>query len=258
LERGFFSEGMKLNEKIKSLVSGASAFFMVFGLIALFIYFVFIRDGLINKEMIGKSNIAFQRYMDSPTLENAKQALDEFRICTARLGIWPCDFPSHRELISVLINTGHIDLVLEDNDLVERFSLNYSQGIYGQRNAQLMSDYKNDLPNGLIMKADALVRKANFREALVIYKSLLEKGHQWQVADSLRSLLSYYGCTTDVEIWGEFTNAEPSELVRPSGSPYPAQPIFVDNIVDLRIRLRKGEFVPFSPECPLSKLLSEN
>lgn len=247
-----------MNEKIKSLVSGASAFLLVFGLIALFIYFMFIRDGLINREMISKSNVAFQRYIDSPTVENAKQALDEFRICSTRLGLWPCDFPSQNELIMLLINTGHIDLVLEDNFLVGKFSFDYSQGIYGQRNAQLMSNYKNNLTNGLIMKADALVRKGNFEEALSIYKSLFDKGHQWQVADSLRGLLSYYGCTTDVETWGEFTNEEPSKLIRPSGAPYPAQPIAANEIVDRRIRLRKGEFVAFTPECPLNKLLSGN
>lgn len=246
-----------MNEKIRSLAIGASAFLVVFGLIATFIYYVFIRDGLINKEMIGKSNIAFQHYMDSPTLENAKQALDEFRICSTRLGVWPylSDFPSQSKLIELLIDNGHIDLVLEDNFLVDMFSLDYSKGIYGQRNAQLMSSYRNNLSNGLIMKADALVRKGRFEEALSIYKSLFEKGHQWQVAESLRSLLSYYGCTTDVETWGEFTNEEPSNLIRPSGAPYPAQPISANEIVDRRIRLRKGEFIAFTPECPLNKLL---
>ena len=247
-----------MNEQIKSLVIGVLTYLVVFGLIALSIYFVFFRDGLINKDMINKSNVAFQHYIDSPTLENAKQALDEFRACSMRLGQWQCDFPSRSELIMVLINTGHIDLVLEDNLLVTAFNFDYSQGINGKRNAQLMSNYKNNLSNGLIMKADALVRKGNFEEALSIYKSLFEKGHQWQVAVSLRSLLSYYGCTTDVETWGEFTSEDPSHLVRPSGSPYPAQPISADEIVDRRIRLRKGEFVAFTPKCPLNKLLSGN
>lgn len=247
-----------MNNKIKSFVLYAAAFLVAFGLIALVVYFALFRDGLINKEMISKSNIAFQHYIESPTLENAKQALDEFRICSMRLGQWPCDFPRQSELILLLIDTGHIDLVLEDNYLVERFSFDYSQGIYGQRNAQLLSNYKNNLSNGLIMKADALVRKANFNEALAIYKSLFEKGFQWEVANSLRSLLSFYGCTTDVETWGEFTSEEPSNLVRPSGSPFPAQPISADEVVDRRIRLRKGEFVAFTPECPLNKLLSGN
>jgi hypothetical protein len=247
-----------VNEKIKSLVSEASAFLLVFGFIALFIYFMFIRDGLINREMISKSNVAFQRYMDSPTLENATKALDEFTICSMGISQGSCDFPSESELIVLLINTGHIDLVLEDEFLVVSFNFDYEQGTNGRRNAQLMINYKNDLPNGLILKADALVREGNFEDALPLYKSIFEKGYQSQVAHSLRGVLSYYGCTNDVEVWGEFTNKKPSNSTMLTGIPYPAQSLSTDTIVDRRIRLRKGEFVPFSPECPLSKLLSEN
>lgn len=245
-------------KKMQLFAIQALAIFVFFGLMVLFIYMVFFREDFEKKEIVNKTNITINQYLSAPTIENAQIALTQLKKCAKEAGITHCDFINQTELTDLLISYGHIDLVLEDAYLTELINLYFGKGAIGYRNAKLMTNYLGSHPEGLIMKADALVRIGNFEEALSIYKSLFEKGHQWQVADSLRGLLSYYGCTTDVETWGEFTNEKPSNLVRPSGSPYPAQPISADEIVDRRIRLRKGEFVAFTPECPLNKLLSGN
>ena len=121
----------------------------------------------------------------------------------------------------------------------------------------MMAHYTGKVPDALLLKANALVRNGDIGEALPIYQALFAQGMQRYVAISLRSIFKHYGCIEDIEIWGEFSASEISVDTQPPGSIYPEQPrIFsVDEIVDRRIRLRNGEFIAPSDNCPINRML---
>lgn len=236
--------------RIKSFVIETSAFLVVIAFFAAVIYFAFLRDGIIDEEKKESVISALNSYMENASDINLSHALSAYTECNARLVFSECAFSREADLISMMISNGHIDQIIDDHELRVGF------GLGDNVNAALMVDYRGSGINGLFMKADALVRSNQIHLAIPIYKSLFERNKNNEVAVRLRGLLSYYGCTSDYEVWGEFTEGQTTEI-HPYGSPYPkqAQSLSIQEIVDLRIRLSRGEFVPFTPECPINKLL---
>lgn len=239
-----------MNSRIKSFLIEASVFLVVIAFIAAVIYFAFLRDEIIDEEKKESFISALNSYMENASDINLSHALSAYTECNARLASSECEFPREADLISMMISNGHIDQIIDDHELRVGFGLGVNV------NEALMVDYRGSSINGLFMKADALVRSNQIHLAIPIYKSLFERNKSNGVAVRLRGLLSYYGCTSDYEVWGEFTERQTTEI-HPYGAPYPkqAQSLSIQDIVDLRIRLSRGEFVPFTPECPINKLL---
>lgn len=239
-----------MNSRIKSFLIEASAFLVVIGLIATFIYFVFLRGWFIDEEKKDVTLSAFNLYMKDASDTNFSYALSAYTECFTRLSFVDCDYPRESDLVSIMILNGHIDKIINDDYLRVGF------GLEGGINTELMLDYSGNDATGLFMKADALVRDNRAHLAIPIYKSLFERNRLKEVAVRLRDILSYYGCSADYEVWGELTERQTTE-VHPPGAPYPkqAQSLPTKEIVDLRIRLSRGEFVPFTPDCPINKLL---
>lgn len=239
-----------MNNKIKSFLIEASVFLVVIVSIAAAIYFAFIRDGIIDEEKKESVISALNAYMENASDVNLSHALSVYTECNARLVSSECAFPREADLISILISNGHIDQIIDNHELRVGF------GLEDDLNAALMADYRGSGTNGLFMKADALVRGNQIHLAIPIYKSLFERNEKTWVAVRLRDLFSYYGCTSDYEVWGELTEHQTTD-VHPHGSTYPkqTQSLSTQEVVDLRIRLSKGEFVPITPCCPINKLL---
>jgi hypothetical protein len=240
---------LRVNNKIKSFVLEAFAFSVAIGLVATFVYFVFLRDRIIDEEKRGAANFAFNLYIENASDTDFSNALSAYKECITRLHYGDCDYPRESDLVSIMISNGHIDQVIND------FELRGELGLDGGINSQLMVDYSGKEVTGLFMKADALVGSNQVSLAIPIYRSLFDRNEKVDVAIRLRGLLSYYGCTSDYEVWGELTERQTIEI-NPHGAPYPKQPqsLSAQEIVDLRIRLSRGEFVPFTTDCPINKL----
>lgn len=239
-----------MNQKIKSFVIDTFAFLLVFGLMALCVYFIFFRSWIIDEEKRDAVISASNLYMEDASDTHFSNLLLAYKECFSRLRFGDCDYSRESELVSTLLLKGHIDQIINDFDLRVGF------GLDGGINAKLMVDYLGEDTTALFMKADALVRENRVQLAIPIYKSLFERNNRYEVAVRLRGLLSYYGCTSDYEVWGEFTERQTTE-VHPFGAPFPRQTLLLSTseIVDFRIRLNGGEFVPFTVDCPINKLL---
>lgn len=243
---------MSLNKsKVGEWMINISCLVGVLGIVASLIYFFFIKDSIIEQRLIDESVSSIEVYTKSPSNEHLSIAIFKHSECYSAIKFDYACLPDHREeFLKLLIDNGDIDTVL-GKDVFFR-SLGLMDGMIYQH---LMANYTGNEKIGLFLKADALARQGDVKPALPIYKELFLEGNHYQVAVRLRGLLSYYGCHPDYEVWGEFTE-QFSQSVRPHGSPYPAQEssLPVPELVNRRIMLRNGEFVPFMPECPLSRL----
>lgn len=222
----------------------------VLGIVAGFIYFVFIKDSISEQRLIDESISSIEAYTKGPSQNNLSVAISKHSECHNALHYDHTCLPDQRkDFLILIIENGDVDTVLNHDALFR--SLGLMDGKYND----LMANYKGKERTGLLLKADALARQGDAKSALPIYRALFLEGNRYEVAVRLRGLLSYYGCRSDFEIWGEFSE-QFSQSVRPYGSPYPAQEnsLPVSELVNRRIMLRKGEFVPFMPECPLSRL----
>ncbi|UUA74233.1 hypothetical protein [Cellvibrio sp. QJXJ] len=240
------------NRTIDFLFNGVIAVVVV-SFFGAFVYYGFIHDDRVRDESVETSNTAIRQYIANQTMDNAKFALDKLAECYALANTWVCSSENERAFIKALATTSHIDLLFSHglstaSDLKHGLDINQSSA---------MALYTGKVPEVLFLKANAMIRHGNIQEALPIYKALFLQGEQWSVATSLRSVFKHYGCIDDVEIWGEFTAADVSRDTRPPGSAYPEQPRIysVDEIVDRRIRLRNGEFITPSPNCPINLLM---
>lgn len=220
------------------------------GLCSVLVYFLIIRGCcLIEEQVIDSSVSSIESYINEPTDKNLSNAIIKHEECFKRIKFdFDCMPEKQNELINLLIENEHIDINMQNEAFFQSLSL--KDGIH----SNLMARYKGTSSVGLFLKADALVRQGELRSAMPIYKLLFHEGRHYEVATRLRGLLTYYGCRSDFEIWGEYS--EQIADIQPTGSPYPAQEISlsVQEVIEGRIRLRNGEFVSFMPECPLSKI----
>lgn len=227
--------------------------FIIFIIITLafgFLYLCFNQFYFKEKQSIETSLASIEDYINHPSDTNINYAISKYEECYKEISYDRDCLPEDLEKFNkALIEHEHIDTVLENQLLAGNLAL-IDDGIY----SGLMTNYKGTSSTGLFLKADSLVRQGNVKSALPIYKLLFQEGKRYAVSLRLRGLLNYYGCRSDFEIWGEFS--EQYAAIRPAGSPYPAQEksLSVQEVIEGRIKLRNGEFVSFMPECPLSGL----
>ncbi len=221
-----------------------------------YVYYGFFRDDRVRDESVETSNTAIRQYIANQTMENAKFALDKLAECYALVNTWDCPSDNEQIFIEALATNNHVDLLFSEgfsaaSDLKRGLDLKVSS---------VMVLYTGQVPEALFLKANAMTMQGNIQEALPIYKALFLQGEQWSVATSLRSVFKHYGCIEDVEIWGEFTAEEVSRNTQPPGTAYPEQPRIysMDELVDRRIRLRNGEFINPSRNCPINLLIEKN
>ncbi len=230
--------------------------FLIFTIITLafgFLYLCFNKFYFKEKQSIETSLASIEDYINHPSDKNITYAISKYEECFKEISYDRDCLPEDLEKFNkTLIEHQHIDIALENQLLVSNLAL-MDDGIY----SGLMSDYKGTSSTGLFLKADSLVRQGDVKSAMPIYKLLFQDGERYEVSLRMRSLLSYYGCRSDFEIWGEYS--ERYAAIRPTGSPYPAQEksLSVQEVIQGRIKLRNGEFVSFMPECPLSGLAQE-
>lgn len=215
-----------------------------------FFYYGLFHDDRVRDESVKTSNTAIRQYITNQTMDNAKFALDKLAECYALVNTWDCPSDNEQTFIEALATNNHVDLLFSEgfsaaSDLKRGLDINQSSA---------MALYTGHVPDALFLKANAMIRYGDIQQALPIYKALFAQDKQWSVSTSLRSIFKHYGCIEDVEIWGEFTAAEVSRDTQPPGSAYPEQPRIysVDEIVDRRIRLRNGEFINPSKNCPIN------
>lgn len=197
---------------------------------------------------------AVDNYYLKPTYENAKKIINLYERCNELVHEQACKsiVKENSKLITQLIQHGHIDQLL-DAEIFSTEEFSYGLG-------DVWAKYSGNHWAGLIKKAEALSRQANYMDALLLYKTLFKNKKEQYVARRIQQILEYFGCTDDMAIWSEYASPNVdyhTPTVNPGPNNYPSQPskLTPDEIADQRVRLRKGEFIDFTESCPINKFI---
>ncbi|GGY79609.1 hypothetical protein GCM10011613_25610 [Cellvibrio zantedeschiae] len=220
--------------------------------LAVAIIYLFLRSTLHEVKIDSETNAAIAEYTTSPTQSNFER-LRMVLIECMKIDDWDCkrQFNSSK-VISTLVAYRNIDSFIQANVYDE------------ERTFQLASEwdqYVGKSPIGLLRRAEAQARASNYSGALSAFRLSFDAGKKNEVARDLIHIYRYFGCKDDISIWSEYfhpTYDHNGPYLNPTGASYPEQPsqLTVEEIIDRRTRLRRGEFQMPTATCPVTKLIN--
>lgn len=106
-------------------------------------------------------------------------------------------------------------------------------------------------------KGIALIKENKIGYAYKIMISLQNTDYKRPSAGYVRGIFKFYGCTSEHDIWGEVTEISKSISDLTGTENFPALTrISAEEIVEMRLRLAKGDMNIIGNSCPLNSILS--